>query len=113
MWASARTVGHGLPTTLLSVNGIWVSGSGSSNMNTTYVAFDFIIVGMNTKKNDGLWSQYDDLTGEITKIGNTRGRQHTRTNNSQRNVVREDYREGSEAERSDDESEAGATGGVE
>jgi FtsZ-binding cell division protein ZapB len=57
--------------------------------------------------------QYDDLTGEITKIGNTRGRQHTRTNNSQRNVVRGDYREGSEAERSDDESEAGATGGVE
>ncbi|KAH3731027.1 hypothetical protein DPMN_057032 [Dreissena polymorpha] len=64
-----------------------------------------------TDRHNYMLKKYDDLTGEITKIGNTRGRQHTRTNNSQRNVVRGDYREGSEAERSDDESEAGATGG--
>ena len=57
--------------------------------------------------------KYDDLTGEIMRIGNTRGRQHTHMNNSQRNVVRGDYRDGSEADRSDGESEAGATGGVE
>ncbi|KAH3753764.1 hypothetical protein DPMN_188413 [Dreissena polymorpha] len=53
------------------------------------------------------------MTGEIMRIGNIRGRQHTHMNNSQRNVVIGDYRDGCEADRSVGESEAGATGGVE
>ncbi|KAH3884770.1 hypothetical protein DPMN_008756 [Dreissena polymorpha] len=52
-------------------------------------------------------------TGAVKSIGNTRRGQYPHTNNSHRNVVRGNHRVGSEADRSDTESEAGATGGVE
>ncbi|KAH3797580.1 hypothetical protein DPMN_151163 [Dreissena polymorpha] len=55
--------------------------------------------------------QYDDLTGEITRIGNSLRGQYPHTNNSQRNVVMGVQPDGGEADRSDVESKAGAKGG--